>query len=78
MVYRTSKLKNWKMAISKLYWLLKRVEDSISDTLLISDAYLLALVQKSKNLDEEAKIREFFQLWPRVDKYTTEILVCLQ
>lgn len=66
------------MAISKSYWLLKRVEDGIPDTLLMSDAYLLALVQKSKNLDEKAKVREFFQSWFRVDKYTTEILVCLQ
>lgn len=48
------------------------------DTLLMSDACLLALVIKGEHLDEEAKVREFLQPWLGVDKYTTEILACLQ
>lgn len=66
------------MAILKLYQLLKKVENSMLDTLLIFDVYFLALVKKTKNLDKKAKIRKFFQLQLRVNKYITEILACLQ
>lgn len=46
--------------------------------LLVSDVCFLALVKKTKDLDTEAKVREICQPWPRVDKYITDIIACLQ
>lgn len=66
------------MITSKSYCLSEEVEDSMSNKMLVSNACLLALVKKTKDLDTEAKVREIRQPWPRVDKYTTDIIACLQ
>lgn len=51
---------------------------NISNTLLMSNAYLLALVKNGNKLDDELKIKDFLQLWPRVDKFATDIPAYLQ
>lgn len=56
MANRTSELKSWKMATSKSYRLSEGVKDGMPDTLLMSDACLLALVKKAEDLDEEARV----------------------
>lgn len=76
--YQTSELKTWRAEKSKAYWLKERVMTNIPDTLLMSDACLLALVKNGNELDDESKIRDFLQPWPGIDKFATDILACLQ
>lgn len=66
------------MIALKSYWLLEEVENNMPDMLLIFYIYFLVLIKKTEDLNEEAKVRKFFQPWLRVDKYIIEILVCLQ
>lgn len=37
------------------------------------DIYLMALIKKSENFNNEKKVYKFFQLWPSYYKYYKEI-----
>lgn len=50
---------------------------NILNIISLSDVSILTLVNNSNELDDESKIRDFFQLWPRVDKFATDILIYL-
>lgn len=77
MAFMTSELKKWRKAKSKAYWLDQGVEDEMPESVLMTNDCLMALVKKSKDLDDEEKVYEFLQPWPSSRKYYDEIFACI-
>lgn len=75
--YWTAKLKAWRGATSKAYWLEQKVSRNMLDSLLMPDACLAGLAKNGENLDDELKIHEFIRPWPALYQFTSDIFTCL-
>lgn len=78
--YRTAELKKWRKATSKSFWLEQKVDAEIPDTLLMSDACLVALAKAADGLldcVDGSKVKEFLQPWYGLDNYAEDLFLVL-
>ena len=78
--YRTAELRKWRKATSKSFWLEQNVETEIPDTLLMSDACLVALAKAADGLVDcidGSKVKEFLQPWYGLDNYAEDLFLLL-
>lgn len=75
---RSSALKVWRKETSDRLWSAAGVTRSMSDTLLMPDAYLAALAKLGGGLLNCAQLIDFLKPWYGVAKHADEILLCLQ
>lgn len=54
------------------------MEDSMPDTLLMSEQCLLDLAKQGEKFDEKDKLVDFLRSWPDHDEFIDEIFDCLQ
>ena len=78
MAYQTTELIKWQTARLDELWRENRVVDMMLESLLMSDQCFACLAKEGKSLDEKAKLDDFLQPWPNLEKFADEIFIYIQ